>query len=332
MPRKRRPRVDLGGPEQSRSSDFDALFASSQGVEQPAGMSLLAIQLDAIEPDPLQPRQSFSAESLQELSESILQNGVIQPIELVQISRHRYRLVHGERRWRAAQLAGLDTIPAIVQRRDYDDVTRFVRQLVENIQREDLNDVDRAAGLVRLRELMQEELNAEAMARGDKPWASKITWAKVGARLGYSRQRIHQLIQLLKLPEEIRDAVRQGNLSERDARIFQGLDAQQQVELFHALFDGRLTSQEAKKVSRYIKQGHTTSINKAIRGVKAGVPKAEKQRRVVQRDNQSRLEQIQLLLAQLRLSEIDSAEADITRHLLEEIAGQIDELLRYLYG
>src|SRR5690606_20575713 len=125
-------------------------------VEQSAGMQLLALRLDAIQPDPVQPRRTFSADSLTELSESIRQDGVIQPIEVTEVRPNQYLIVHGERRWRAAKMAGLETIPAVVRRLDYDETTRFVRQLVENIQREDLNDVDRAAGLLRLRDLMQE--------------------------------------------------------------------------------------------------------------------------------------------------------------------------------
>lgn len=93
MGRKRRPRVDLSSPNQPRSSDFDELFTSGRGVEQASGMQLLAIRLDAIMPDTVQPRQTFSAKSLAELSESIRQNGIIQPIEVVQVAQQQYRLV-----------------------------------------------------------------------------------------------------------------------------------------------------------------------------------------------------------------------------------------------
>lgn len=330
MGRKRRPRVDLSGPERQRSSDFDELFTSGRGVEQASGMQLLAIRLDAIKPDAVQPRQTFSAESLAELSESIRQNGVIQPIEVVQVAQHQYRLVHGERRWRAAQMAGLETIPAIVQRRDYDDVTRFVRQLVENIQREDLNDIDRAAGLVRLRELMQEELNAEAESRGDKPWASKVTWAKVGASLGYSRQRIHQLIQLLNLPDELRAAVRNGDLSERDARVYQGLDNEQQRALFTAVADGYATAQEGRQAAQLIKAGQARTVNAAIRLVRAGSTQETKRKQSADIGNQVRLERVQALLAHVRLQELNSAEASITRQMLEEIEKQVANLLQQL--
>lgn len=226
-------------------------------------------------------------------------------------------------------MAGLETIPAIVQRRDYDDVTRFVRQLVENIQREDLNDIDRAAGLVRLRELMQEELNAEVEKRGDKPWSRKVTWAKVGASLGYSRQRIHQLIQLLNLPDELRAAVRKGEMSERDTRIYQGLDSDQQRALFTAVTDGYVTSQEGKQVAQLLKKGQARSINAALRLVRAGDNEPKKRKQSADIGNQVRLERVQALLAHVRWQGMDSAEASLTYQLLQEIEIQVADLLHH---
>ena len=151
MPKKKRPKVNLAQPVRPKSGDLAQLFSSADDIEQSSGLQLLAIRIDAIQPDRLQPRQTFADDSLKELSDSIRQDGVIQPIEVTEVAPGQYVIVHGERRWRAAQLAGLETIPAIVRRRNYDEVTRFVRQLVENMQREDLNDVDRAVGLTPLR-------------------------------------------------------------------------------------------------------------------------------------------------------------------------------------
>lgn len=273
MPRKK-PKVSLSQPIKAQTGDIEKLFASDQDVEQAAGLQLLAIRLDAILPDPLQPRNTFPEESLQELSESIRQDGVIQPIEVTQMGPDEYMIVHGERRWRAAEMAGLEMIPAIVRRRDYDEITRFVRQLVENIQREDLNDVDRAAGLIRLRELMQEELTAEQEGSDEslKPWGKKVSWAKVGERLGYSRQRINQLIKLLDLPQEIQEAVRAGTLSERDTRYLQGLTASQQRALHRAREAGDIDIDEAKKVARYLKEAPQQTVHTAIRTIRQPPP------------------------------------------------------------
>lgn len=264
---KKRPRISLTQSIQPRSGEIEQLFTSEEDIEQASGLQLLALRLDAIQPDPNQPRNSFPQESLKELSESIRQDGVIQPIEVTETRPNVYVIVHGERRWRAALMAGLVTIPAVVRRRNYDETTRFVRQLVENIQREDLNDVDRAAGMIHLRDLMQEELDRarEEEITSDKPWAKKVTWAKVGERLGYSRQRIHQLIKLLDLPDEIKEAVREGNLSERDTRVYQGLRPSQQRALHRARMADDISASEMHQIARLLKDSPDLTVHQAIR-------------------------------------------------------------------
>jgi ParB family chromosome partitioning protein len=258
---------------------LEKLFATEQDVEQASGLQLLSIRVDAIIPDPEQPRHTMPEGSLAELSDSIKQNGVIQPIEVTEIGPGRYKLVHGERRWRAAELAGLGSIPAVVRRRDYDSLTRFVRQLVENVQREDLNDVDRAAALLKLRELMQEQLDAgildEDSGAGGSPWGKTITWAKVGKRLGMSRQRIHQLIRLLDLPEEIKQGVREGVLSERETRIYQGLQAKQQQELHRVRYKRKLTPLELRQIVKSLKEEPSKSAVQAIEEVRAPLRKPD---------------------------------------------------------
>lgn len=271
---RKRPKVDLSQPIKPQSGELEKLFTTAEDVEQASGLQLLAVRLDSIQPDPEQPRRTFPKEGLIELSESIKQDGVIQPIEITEIRPNLYLIVHGERRWRAAKMAGLETIPAVVRRRNYDEVTRFVRQLVENIQREDLNDVDRAAGLLRLRDLMQEELD-QAKAEdipADQPWGKKMTWSKVGSRLGYSRQRIHQLIQLLNLPDEIKEDVRDGRISERDTRIYQGLKPSQQRALHKARLAGDVSLAEVKDIARLLKANPDQTVYQTIRQLQAPLP------------------------------------------------------------
>lgn len=262
---RKRPSISLSQPIKPQSGELSSLFSTESDVEQSAGMQLLALRLDAIQPDPVQPRRTFSADSLTELSESIRQDGVIQPIEVTEVRPNQYLIVHGERRWRAAKMAGLETIPAVVRRLDYDETTRFVRQLVENIQREDLNDVDRAAGLLRLRDLMQEELDKAQQASEAADLPAKVSWAKVGQRLGYSRQRIHQLIQLLNLPDEIKGDVRDGRISERDTRIYQGLKPSQQRALHKARLAGDVTLDEVKNIARILKENPDRTVYQTIR-------------------------------------------------------------------
>ncbi|MDX1615349.1 MAG: ParB/RepB/Spo0J family partition protein [Candidatus Promineifilaceae bacterium] len=273
---RKRPKVSLAQPVEPRSGEMEKLFTTAEDAEQASGLQLLSIRVDAIQPDPHQPRRTFSDESLQELAVSIQQDGVIQPIEVTESGPEQYKIVHGERRWRAAEMAGLETIPAVVRRRDYDTITRFVRQLAENIQREDLNDVDRAAGLLRLRDLMQEELDARPDDEIDpSPWAKTITWAKVGKRLGFTRQRIHQLIQLLNLPEEIKADVRAGNLSERETRIYQGLHVRQQRDLHRARFRQELSQTELRQVAAHLKEEPGKTVNQAIRELRQPLPEPE---------------------------------------------------------
>lgn len=272
---RKRPKINLSRPIPTQSDDFGSLFGSENDVEQAAGVQLLALRIDAITPDPQQPRHTFHDDTLTELAESIKQDGVIQPIEVTQVRSGQYMIVHGERRWRAAQIAGLETIPAVVRRRSYDEVTRFVRQLVENIQREDLNDVDRAYGMMHLRDLMQVELDAE-IAEGktsSKPHSRSISWAKVSERLGFTRQRASQIIQLLDLPDEIKEGVRQGNISERDTRALKGLKPSQQRALYRALEAGDVTKQEYKQVARFLKkEAPDMTVHQAIGVLHAPLP------------------------------------------------------------
>jgi ParB family chromosome partitioning protein len=273
---KKRPKVNLTQAIQPRTGDLEKLFATEGDVEQAAGLQLLSIRLDAIVADPDQPRRTFPDESLLELCDSIRQDGVIQPIEVTETGSGQYMIVHGERRWRAAQMAGLETVPAVVRRHDYDTITRLVRQLVENMQREDLNDVDRAAGLLRMRELMQTEFDARPadseLESASTPWSKTVTWAKVGKRLGMTRQRIHQLIRLLDLPKAIKEDVRSGKLSERDTRVYQGLQSRQQRELHQARYKQDLKPAEIKQVARHLKEEPDKTVSQAIREIRNPLP------------------------------------------------------------
>ena len=278
MSKKKRPKVNLAQPIQSKSGDLAKLFSSTDDIEQSSGLQLLAIRIEAIQPDRLQPRQTFVDDSLKDLSESIRQDGVIQPIEVTEVAPGQFVIVHGERRWRAAQLAGLDTIPAIVRRRNYDEVTRFVRQLVENMQREDLNDVDRAIGLTRLKKLMEEEL---AIAKAEniqskEPWGRTITWSKVGERLGMSRQRVSQLVGVLKLDEELQENIRAGTMSERESRVYQGLSTPHQRALVREKQAGAISDAEEVKIARYLKDNPTSTVAQVVRILRQPPPPQEK--------------------------------------------------------
>jgi ParB family chromosome partitioning protein len=341
MTRRKRPKIDLSREVPPRSGDMEQLFSTPEDAEQAAGVQLLAVRVDAIRPDPQQPRRTFPEESLRELADSIRQDGVIQPIEVTQVGTNNYMIVHGERRWRAAQLLELPTIPAVVRRRDYDSLTRFVRQLVENIQREDLNDVDRAAGLLHLRTMMANEIAAqvEAGLTDGKPHSSKISWSKVGQRLGYSRQRIHQLIQLLKLPDEIKESVRQGAISERETRVYHGLRLPQQRELHSAFVESEIGTEELREAARRLKERPELPVSEAVREAKLFRAAPGSRRRgpytaprstIATRKagmNLNRLHWVRDHLARIQLPEaVTPEEQEALLHLLSRVAADLEGL------
>jgi ParB/RepB/Spo0J family partition protein len=194
------------------------------------------IALDRIEPDPDQPRRTFDPERLEELAASIRQQGVLQPIAVrYDATRDRYVIIHGERRWRAAQLAGLPTIPAIV--RQVSDEQRLIQQLMENILREDLNALDRAAALRRLKQQL-----------GDVPWE------QVAETVGIKRSRLFQLLATEKLPEPVQEAIRTGRLSEKQTRPLQGLPEPLQIAVAQLIEQDGLPQAEIERLARTLRE------------------------------------------------------------------------------
>ena len=163
------------------------------------------IAIGDIDPNPDQPRRAFSEESIAQLAQSIREQGLLQPILVVPMNGGRYRIVAGERRWRAARMAGLDRVPCII--REMDVPTQMEIALVENLQREDLNPIEAAQGIQTL--MRQCGYTQEAVA----------------ARLCKSRPAVANLLRLLTLPEDIITMVRQGTLSAGHARVLAGLES-----------------------------------------------------------------------------------------------------------
>lgn len=164
---------------------------------------VMMLRIGDIDPNPGQPRRRFEAEALAELAASIRQVGVLQPILVTEIEG-RYRIIAGERRWRAARLAELEQIPAIV--RPLDEISRMEAALIENIQREDLNPLEEALAV---RALMEK---------------CGLTQEKAAERLGRSRPALANLLRILSLPEAVLALVRDGKLSAGHARALAALD------------------------------------------------------------------------------------------------------------
>jgi ParB family chromosome partitioning protein len=167
---------------------------------------LSRIPVDLIDANPLQPRTVFQADRLQELADSITANGIIQPL-VVRPHGHRYQLVAGERRWRAARLAGIPNVPAVIQEVSDDRLLEIT--LIENIQREDLNPIEVARAFDRLaREL-------------------KLSHDEIARRTGKDRTSITNTLRLLKLPNDIQQLVAEHRLSMGHARAVLGLPTEE---------------------------------------------------------------------------------------------------------
>ena len=165
------------------------------------------ISIDEIDPNTDQPRKEFDKEALEQLSQSIQEAGVLSPILVVE-NNGRYRIVAGERRYRASRLAGLNTIPCIV--RNLTNVQQMEAALIENLQREDLNPIEEAMAI---RSLMNE---------------CDYTQEQAAKRLGKSRPAIANALRLLNLPQTIIEMVVNGELSAGHARVLAGLDSEEQ--------------------------------------------------------------------------------------------------------
>ena len=188
-------------PKKALGRGLDAML-SSEGIPASKGDSVVELKINDISPNEGQPRKSFDDERLQELAASISESGVIQPI-IVQKKNGGYRIVAGERRWRAARLAGLTVIPAIV--RDLSDRETLEQALIENLQREDLNPIEEANA-------MQNLLKAH-----------KLTQEQLAKRLGKPRATIANTLRLVNLDESLQEFIRRGDLSEGHAKVLLGL-------------------------------------------------------------------------------------------------------------
>lgn len=224
-------------PRGRRKFTVDSLFqdTSARAVGVRDLVDAKAIAIERIQPDPDQPRQTFDEEALDELAESIRLEGLLQPIAVRYVEHaDQYVIVHGERRWRAAQRAGLTEMPAIV--RDVPDDRRLVQQLMENVVREDLNAVDRAAALRLLKRQMD-----------DAPWE------RVAQAVGIRRSRLFQLLGTEKLVHSVQERIKTGLLSEKQTRPLQGLSPEAQ-ETLALMLEGGLGERQAQQISRRLRQ------------------------------------------------------------------------------
>ncbi|CVI69464.1 MULTISPECIES: ParB/RepB/Spo0J family partition protein [unclassified Alistipes] len=210
---------------------LDAIFGTDKVEAQVAPMSEMAeIPIGEIVPNPTQPRTSFDEEALGELADSIRQLGVIQPITVKRGSDGKYVIISGERRWRAARRAGLRTLPAYV--READDENLHAMALVENIQRQDLNAIEIALGMQRLIE------------------ECHLTQDALSEKVGKKRSTVSNYMRLLKLPNEVQFALKEGLISMGHAKAIAGAPDELQVRLLKRCVRKGLSVRQLEELAR----------------------------------------------------------------------------------
>ena len=198
---KAAPKKAAPAPKRALGKGLGAML-SVEGIPASSGDSVVELKINDISPNEGQPRKNFNDESLNELAASIAESGVIQPI-IVQKKNGGYRIVAGERRWRAARLAGLTVIPAIV--RELSDRDTMVQALLENLQREDLNPIE------------------EAYAMQNLLKTHKLTQEQLAKKLGKPRATIANTMRLVNLDDSLQEFIRHGDLSEGHAKVILSL-------------------------------------------------------------------------------------------------------------
>ncbi len=205
--------------------------------------SIFWVDVDKVKPNPFQPRREFDEARLRDLADSIRQYGVLQPLTVSRMEVERedggiaveYELIAGERRLRASKLAGLEQVPVIIRVGD-DNMAKLELAIIENLQREDLNPVERARAFFRLAEEF------------------KFTHNQIGAKVGKSREHVSNTLRLLALPQEILDALSAQKITEGHTRPILMLTdhPEEQMVLFKEIIFKKMTVRDAEKIARKI--------------------------------------------------------------------------------
>lgn len=231
----------LGKGIRSLLQGIDSDLKTGAGALKPAVVenvtAINRIPVDQVEPNPKQPRRDFDDQALKELADSIKMHDIIQPITVSKLPSGKFRLISGERRWRAAKMAGLKDIPAYL--RQANDMELLELALLENLQREDLNAMEIALSYKR----MMEELD--------------YTQEQVAERMGKDRSTVANFIRLLKLPPDIQLAVRNGQLSMGHARALINVDTvDKQLFIYKEIKEKGLSVRQTEELVRNLyKQG-----------------------------------------------------------------------------
>ena len=233
---------------------LDALI-QTDSVRTGGSSTISEVPITQIDANPNQPRRDFDPEALQELSNSIRQIGIIQPITLRETSDGRYQIIAGERRWRASQQAGLTAIPAYI--RTISDENVMEMALVENIQREDLNAIEIALAYQHLLE------------------TSGMTQEKVAERVGKSRAAVANFLRLLKLPAQVQMALQKKEIDQGHARALLSLESpSQQIKVFRDIQKNGYSVRKVEEIVKQLKNGHDIQTIKKQIAARSEVPEA----------------------------------------------------------
>lgn len=227
----------MNNPKRGLGRGLEALIPTTPATPAAAGSALSEIAIDAIAPNPRQPRQNFDPAALQELADSIREHGLIQPLVVTRAPGQppggspRYTIIAGERRWRAARLAGLQQVPAVIK--EASDQALLELALVENVQRADLNPLEEAAAY----KMLVDEFG--------------LTQAQVATRVGKARVTVTNALRLLRLGEPVKEALITGKISEAHARALLGLEEEDlQVEALTLVLRRGLTVRQTEELVR----------------------------------------------------------------------------------
>lgn len=221
----------LGATREMEPAVTRAIGAGTGGERE----AITEVAIHQIQPGRHQPRREFDPESLQELAQSIAAQGVLQPIIVRPIGSDRFEIIAGERRWRAAQQAGLTEIPVVV--REVDESVMLAIALIENIQRDDLRPLEEATALDRL-------LNEFG-----------LTHQQVAEAIGKSRTMVTNLLRLLELNEEVKSMLQEGQIEMGHARALLGLKGEEQTAAANLVIAQGLSVRETEKLVRRLQSG-----------------------------------------------------------------------------
>ncbi|MCF0202244.1 MAG: ParB/RepB/Spo0J family partition protein [Bacteroidaceae bacterium] len=239
---------NLGGDKTGKilGRGLDALISTEMPDSEGSSM-ISEIDISRIFPNPDQPRRDFEENSLAELAASIKEIGIIQPITLRERDGNSYEIIAGERRWRAAQKAGLTSVPAYI--RTVSDETMMEMALVENIQRQDLNAIEIALAYQHLQN------------------ATGMTQDEVAQRVGKSRAQVANFMRLLRLPAEVQMSLQTKEIDMGHARALLGLESpSEQVRIFREIKKNNYTTRQVENLVNAIKKGGASSTGKKAAG------------------------------------------------------------------